>query len=649
MAILLLLLCFTGIFLCAGICWHGRITKREIILYAVLIQALLLLIITELLSVFSLLAFTPVAISWLVVFLGLAAFLFKNRNKAKAFALGFWSDSRKTYSNLKPVEKLLIYGIGIISLLVFVQGIIYPPNNWDSLTYHMARIPSWLAQRSLAPFPTHIIRQIYQPPFAEYIIMHAGVLSRSDVFSASVQFFSFVFLLVTMAGIARLLGLVRYYQLLTVFLCATLPEIVLQASSTQNDVVACFFVLTAYYFVIKALRENALRDNVLIGISVGLAIMTKATAYIYLAPVLIYFAIAILVKVIREKRFSNLVYALIAALLVICINTPRTIRNYEASGNIWGTTQQELSTYSNKHFSPGLIASGILKNVGLHLGVISVKQVARAANDAMYQLHKAAHIDINDPGNTFFGTEYSSPLHTEAQEDSAPNFLHFVLITIATVVLAFHFFKGNRNKAMTLLFWIMAAQIIFLCVYLRWQPWNTRLHIPMFMLGCVLIAYAMSISRFCRRVFSIIIPIVFIYCFLIIIRNESRPYDLKIEHGAVGISGTMHPRYQNYFNNKPDYYPEYAAVAQQMRQCAYKNIGLLLAVDDLEYPLFTNCFSETIKPVNIMVNNYTKNCGPPVAAVDCIIARHINKPYIDYNGKRFYNQKTSNKIIYLYK
>jgi hypothetical protein len=607
----------------------------------------MVLVVTEILSAFSLLAFVPILISWLVILAIAIILLLKRRIDVKAFARNFWIDIRKTHQALRPVEKFFLYAAGVIFLLVFIQGMVYPPNNWDSLTYHMARIPNWLSQNSLAPYPTHIIRQIYQPPFAEYMIMHADVLNRGDVFSASIQFFFFVFGLTAVSGIVKSLGLNRYYQLLAVFLCATLPEALLQASSTQNDVVECFFVLSTLYFVIKALKENSFRNHFFVGLSIALAVMTKATAYVYLAPILIYYAIAIIIKLPREKRFTPGGYAMMAALLVIALNTPRIIRNYQASGNIWGTTEQELSIYSNTSHSPASIASVVVKNAGLHLGILGVKHVATVSTRIITQLHQGAHIDVNNPGNTYGKTSFSAPIVGVVHEDSAPNLLHLFMIIIAVIALGIHFIKGKRDTGITILFWLIFLQILLFCAYLRWQPWNSRLHIPMFMLGCVLVAYAISISRILKAALYIITPVLFIYGIAVILRNETRPY-LDMTNGKASFSTISRPRYQNYFNNLPEVYPEYAGVHQQISRDGYENIGLILGSNDFEYPLFADGFSTAIHPVSIMVHNYTKSSANGIKPVDCIVSTVTNAPFIDYNGRRYYNKDSGNKFIHLY-
>ena len=96
-------------------------------------------------------------------------------------------------SNFSKTEKAYVLIIFTFLFLLFLQGILYPPNNWDSLTYHMSRIMYWIGNESVNHFPSHVLRHLYQPPFTEYVIMNINLLNGNDYFSNSVQWLFLVF------------------------------------------------------------------------------------------------------------------------------------------------------------------------------------------------------------------------------------------------------------------------------------------------------------------------------------------------------------------------------------------------------------------------------------------------------------------------
>ena len=172
--------------------------------------------------------------------------------------------------------------IGLIALIA-------PPNTNDSMSYHMSRVVHWQQNHSIAHYPTHILRQIVLPPGAELAILHLQILSESDRFANLVQWLSVAAGLCGVSLIAKELGADVRGQILSVVVCATLPMVILQASSTQNDAVEAFWMTCLVYFLLVMRRRQEWFYPYLVGMSLGLALLTKATAYLLAPPFLIWF------------------------------------------------------------------------------------------------------------------------------------------------------------------------------------------------------------------------------------------------------------------------------------------------------------------------------------------------------------------------
>jgi hypothetical protein len=282
---------------------------------------------------------------------------------------------------------------------------------------------------------------------------------------------------------------------------------------------------------------------------------------------------------------------------------------------------------------------------------MGVNRVALTADSIIYKLNRAEGVNINDAGNNYGHTTYSTPITGANHEDTAPNLAHFLLVVISVIVICVYYFKNKKNTAVLLLILTVVLQASLLCLYLKWQPWNSRLHLTPLLLAVPLIGYAATVSsNFKKLACYVALPFALLYGLMVVINNSTRPYR-SLTGAQPGISTktpVFNPRYQNYFNNIPDEYPEYNAIACTIQKHRYRNIGLILNANNYEYPLFTNCFSAEINPVNIMVKNYTKKAPMPITKVDCIVSTTVNKPFIDYNGKRFYNTGANNHFIHLY-
>ena len=222
----ILLICFVSIFLNIGILTNSRVNIKEIMLWSVLIFSVLLVIITEITSAFHLLNFQFIQMSWVGISILYIIFSFFKKKKLVDFAtiIKHWVDN--ILSRLNKFEKTLFFSIIIILILVFIQGIVYPPHNIDSMTCYMARIINWISHKSVEHYPTNNYQQIYHSPFPQFLIMHINILSCGDYFSNSVQFFFLVFSLFAIVSIVELFGLSRQYKLIAFVLAVTIPEVI---------------------------------------------------------------------------------------------------------------------------------------------------------------------------------------------------------------------------------------------------------------------------------------------------------------------------------------------------------------------------------------------------------------------------------------
>ncbi|MCR8561304.1 glycosyltransferase family 39 protein [Mucilaginibacter sp. BJC16-A38] len=637
MGIAILLFCFISIFLSLGIS-AKMISKKELLIVSALSFSAIVVFLVEVLSLFHQLNYQFLLIGWSVTTLALIIFLYRNNQRTRDFTSDLWIATRQKISDLTKADKALFTASTLILVLVFIAAIIYPPNNWDAMTYHMARITSWVSHQSVAHYPTDITRQLYQPPFAEYVIMNFGILCRSDVFSNLVQFISLLFSVITVVSIVEQFGLNRQYKIIAIVLSVTIPEVLLQAGSTQNDIVVAFFVLTAFLFAVKTIKQPMFKNYLCLGLATGLALLTKGTAYIYLPPVLLFFGIIVVIQLLKTKNYWSLGYSFAAIVIVIGLNFGHFSRNYQLTHNILGVDKAESNMYSNQKMSAALLASSIVKNAGMHTGVMLFKPAAIFSDKVIHRLHQIAGLDINDTAVNYRNLKYTTITLT-TDEEGSPNPFHFILIIISTVLIIYNLLNGRRNVIVTSLLAILLLQAIFFCYYLKWQPWHSRLHIEMFLIAVPLICYCLSLYSWFRKAFYWLSPLLMIYALLVVLHTERRPFSNKM----------FQPGYQKYFIGNIPIYNEYNSINSIVQKSSYKNIGLIFGVDDWEYPLFSRCFSRQLNPLYIGVNNFSKSAKADMVKIDCIISTTANKPFIDYEGKRYVNTSVKNKIIWFYK
>lgn len=614
---------------------------KEYLLVATIGFSTFIVIVTESLSFFHCLNLTCVAIVWGLLFIILIYLFFKKRKEIWAGLHSKKKAVKTVFSSFRFYEKTLL---GIVILFVAVllfQGLVYPPNNWDSLTYHMSRIMYWIGNESVDYFPSHILRHLYQPPFAEYFILHVNLLNGNDYLSNSIQLF---FLVLTVLAIFAVLDCFKFswsYKLLAAFLAITIPSVTLQATTTKNDIVCSFFIVCVLLFCIKSYRDYSFKNLTLLGLSVGLAFLTKGTAYLFLAPILSGFAILTFLKLIKNPSLKIVSNSLIALAIVIILNFGQYYRNYSLGGNLLNIDKAEAKMYSNDEMNGKLFLSNVLKNTGLHLGY----PIGKKSDEIIRTIHQKIGVSIDNPKTNYNKSPYQGPVNVMPHEDVVPNLVPFILIVICFLGLFFSSWKNfKKNKIAILFAAIILIQAILFAAYLKWQPWHTRLHIPMFLLSVILIVISAKNSKWYRYVVFASIPfLVYGFCFYTLSNRlrpllKNKPYTVSIKIGDT--------RYQKYFSNQLHLYPEYFEIASKMYDDAPKKIGISLA--DWEYPLLYNYYYNKTKVVAIYVNNVSNKIPQDISNIDVLVANFNNKS-IEIEGKKLQNQTPNHKFLWYYK
>ncbi len=178
-----------------------------------------------------------------------------------------------------PGNWILGCGIGVTYLIE--AGIIanVPPNTFDSMTCHLSRVGYWLQHGSLEPWPSANILQIIYPINAQTQIYWTVLLWGTDQLVGFAQWIATPASMVAIYGIARILGYGRRQALFGSLIWATLPEILLQSTSTQNDLIAAALFTSGIYFFYLGITSDQKGPLLYSGLALGLALGTKQTVF----------------------------------------------------------------------------------------------------------------------------------------------------------------------------------------------------------------------------------------------------------------------------------------------------------------------------------------------------------------------------------
>jgi 4-amino-4-deoxy-L-arabinose transferase-like glycosyltransferase len=636
-----ILLCFILLLIVNTKLNFGKNSKELIVTTALLFSSFIVLV-TEFLSLFKSLNLMSIAISWTLFCLLLCYVLLQDRKGTISVLINYKTLVVDDYKGLNFYEKTLLWLILIGLLLLLFQGIIYPPNNWDSLTYHMSRIMYWLSNESVEHFPTHIIRHLYQPPFAEFFILNLNLLNGNDYLSNSVQWLFLVFTVIATWSLLDFFPVNRFYKLLAAILIITIPAVELQSSTTKNDIVCGFFIITALYFTIRTYYEPSLKNFFFLGLAIGLGVLTKGTAYLFLAPILVLFGIFMLAKLIHTKNLKILLRGFLLIFIVLMLNIGHYSRNYKIDGNLLHIDKTESKAYTNENRSAKLLISNLLKNAGLHLGY----PIHEESDNIIRIIHEKMGYSLNNPDANYYGMPYEVAREITTHEDYATNLIHFILILISFFAALIYGFKNlKNNRKLLLLLLIIASQILLFVGFLKWQPWHTRLHIPIFLLSVTFVIVVANQLKWFRYMLISSIPLlVYSFCFYFVY-NDIRPIITNVKY-----TKNIHikeDRFNKYFANQPQLRNEYSAVLDAIYLNSSKKIGFMLS--DWEYPLLYNFYYNPINIVAINMSNISKKIPQNTENIDAIISNELKTDFIIYEEKKYMNQNPNHSYIWFYK
>jgi 4-amino-4-deoxy-L-arabinose transferase-like glycosyltransferase len=211
----------------------------------------------------------------------------------------------------------LALGVLIVLLYELLLCLTLPPNNWDSLTYHLARTAAWYQHGGVYWIPNAPTeRQNAFPAGAELAVLWSFVAGRSDRVAALPQFLAQGAAIAATYGIAVRIGATRSGAAFAALLVPTLAIVALESTTTQNDLVAASFVATAAYFVLVAAEGEARPGEAALGgVALALAVGTKLTVTLALPGILLIALAA------RLPRRSGLLLCLASGATFAALNS----------------------------------------------------------------------------------------------------------------------------------------------------------------------------------------------------------------------------------------------------------------------------------------------------------------------------------------
>lgn len=416
---------------------------------------------------------------------------------AAALLLGYWLWQKKrfvsTYRLLHHRFLLLIqtcqkqpilWGFVGVAIILGLLSVAVAPNNYDSMAYHLPRVMHWIQHQNVEYYPTAVARQLYHNPLAEYLILHIQILSGSNYLANAVQFVAWGLCLALISLIIKVLKGNITQQVVGVCWAFAIPMGLFQSTSTQNDLVAAFFLLAVVYLGLSLCQAYRLwwEQALYLSLAVGMGALTKYTMLFFALPFCVWFGMVWLQKYGFQVCFK---VALMVVFFVGISLGPFMYRNVGTFHNLVGPephTSLNLPM-ANTPLNIENTVANMIRHGGNHFGL-----PAKTYNDwidrGIQNVFQLLDLQWNNRNNTYLNECYHTAFGFD--EDMASNPLHLLLFLVAVVYLIFTY-KRLKGIATPYVFLSVCIGICFVLfsVLLRWQSMSGRLLLPLTLLACV--------------------------------------------------------------------------------------------------------------------------------------------------------------------
>jgi 4-amino-4-deoxy-L-arabinose transferase-like glycosyltransferase len=601
--------------------------------------SVLVVIGTELTSAFHSFDRIGLGAFWSLTAVGMMALPATWRNRRLMTAVV--ADFRSTLSRNKWSGYLLL----VLFLVTFLQGLVYPPNNYDSMAYHMARVAHWFAHGEVNYYVTGIYRQIFQPPFAEWLIGHICILAGNDWFANAVQLLYLAGIVTCTMDIGRRYRLTKPVVLFGVFYIVTTPGILLEATSTQNDLVVSFFTLLAGYYAIESVQAHRRRSAYLMALSAGLAALTKGTGYVFVFPILLAWFGYWVFRTVRYREYQQIIRYGLVPMVFLLVSAGYIGRNLTLSGHIFGSFKEG---HFNERIGLATTLSSFIKNSALHYGVYPFNEVVEST---VHRVHDWLGEDVNDPDFNWihYGTDDVTKLELTKwmhHEDDASNIIQYTLFLLAGILA---FARVRKDPGLWAYLLIFAGYLMF-CAMLKWQPWNSKLHNTYFVLWALPTGYALRGLLRHRLVTGTLAVTAFLYAALVLVFNPNRPF-IRYE-AFVGGAGWTDSRSDKYFSAHLGFKHDMRDILGRLGTEDFSTIGFVAGErhEYWEYPFYEGIFGKSDPKTFHHINVENPSAGATDFYEDKAVSKIVayrTLPSIRYGGKE-YIRKTDNEFINLY-
>jgi 4-amino-4-deoxy-L-arabinose transferase-like glycosyltransferase len=478
----------------------------------------------------------------------------------------------------------------------------------------------YLQQGNLSYFDANFSAQVLHPKNATLLLSYAYLVSgRNENALQLVQFISYWVAVCSVYAISRKAGNDRTRSVFAATVCGLLTEWLMQATTTQNDMILTAFFGVSAYALLASGRERRSKYLILAALGVGLALGTKATAFLPLVSIGLIASYALLTAKPRSLRRDSAILSA-STLVAVCVFVLPSgyVDNYSRFGSPVGPQQVKAEhVFENAgqvavHGTKNVFRYGFdfLKLDGLpRFGIVRTTQTIMRAFPK--RVVRALGVDLESPAATVAPFRYSKA--PAAHEDRSQwGVLGFGLVWLAALLSMLGVIKSPAVRVLSI-----AAVLLFLFrVYVGpYDPWRGRHLITCALFAAPAVGALLPAKNGFVRAYLLLVVIVGCLSAVsaVVLRDDGGLVSFRDRGRACAASVFRLDRIGQLTRNDTSYCEAIRRYDSLVPSNATVAVSLLGG--SYEYPLFGRRLTRTIIPVN----SFEKGLQPIPSTADYLL------------------------------
>jgi 4-amino-4-deoxy-L-arabinose transferase-like glycosyltransferase len=500
----------------------------------------------------------------------------------------------------------LLFSVIVIFLISLVTAIFVAPHNWDSMTYHLARVAYYLQNGNLNYFDANYWAQVVHPKNSALVLLFVYLVGgENENLTQIVQLCSYIVAVFSIYGISRLLDFNKTESIFAALVSALLVEWLMQATTTQNDMMLTALTGVSVYCLLRYRASSRLIYLAFVALAIALGLGVK-TSYVLVIPSIALIALYSFAKpeITLSASIRNGFYFIVFLLAALSVLTLPSglLENYNRFGHPVGP-ETVVSNHAFSSQTEEYIIHHGTKNLLRYMieftsldGLYPIAQVRRMQEWIRYPAVFANHrlgldLESTEATRAYFNLEKKPTSHEDA---SYWGIWGFGLVFVAVLISLSGFVRNNAVRIMA-----FATLLFFLAQSYSgpYDPWRGRYFVICAIFSVPLAGLWLRINsdliRFCL---AVIITIGMASSFsAVVFRTNSfifpvHTHGINIESifsmDRIGQLTRNRNAYSEAIRNFDALVPPFASVA------------VYLPGDSFEYPLFGEKITRKIIPIN---------------------------------------------------